>query len=182
MFSTQLQSFRPVPGAEHDSRFVRPVRSGRVYATGLPRTELLPQALPFVDWSDAHAVGIPIGEGRRDPQEWADAVFRSPPPFITRVLFAARELLVRGVGIERGGSHVFNTVSSSEHEVLLGADQAHLGFRTSVLVEVDRVVLSTVVELHNRRGRAYFALVRRLHPLVVRGMLSRAAKQMAASA
>ena len=67
-------------------------------------------------------------------------------------------------------------------EVLLGADQSHLGFRASVLVERDRVVLSTVVELHNRRGRAYFALVRRLHPLVVRGMLARAAKKMAASA
>ncbi len=65
--------------------------------------------------------------------------------------------------------------------MLLGADQAHLGFRASVFVEVDRVVLSTVVELRNRRGRAYFALVRRLHPMVVRGMLTRAAKKMAAS-
>jgi hypothetical protein len=182
MFPTQLQSLRPVPGAEHDSRFVQPIRSGRVYATWLPRTQLLSQALPIVDWSDAYAVGIPIGDRQRDPQEWADAVFRSPPPRVVRVLFGARELLVRAVGIERGGRHVFDTVARTEHEVLLGADQAHLGFRASLLVDVDRVVLSTIVELRNRRGRAYFALVRRLHPLVVRGMLARAAKQMAASA
>jgi len=179
--SALLQSVRPASGHEHHRRFVRPAESGRVYATQLPTTRLLAHPLPFVDWSDAYAVGIPIGERRRDPQEWADAVFRSSPPFITRVLFAARELLVRGVGIERGGRHVFNTVSRTEHEVLLGADQAHLGFRASVLVEVDRVVLSTVVELRNRRGRAYFAIVRRLHPIVVRGMLTRAAKEMAAS-
>ena len=136
----------------------------------------------FIDWSDAYAVGIPVGERRRDPQEWADAVFRSPPPVLARVLFGVRELLVRAVGIERGGSHVFDTVSRTDNEVLLGADQAHLGFRASVLVEADRVVISTVVELHNRRGRAYFAVVRRLHPIVVRGMLARAAKQMAAPA
>ena len=179
--SALLQSARPASGHEHHRRFVRPAESGRVYATQLPTTRLLAHPLPFVDWSDAYAVGIPIGERRRDPQEWADAVFRSPPPRITRVLFAARELLVRGVGIERGGRHVFNTVSRTEHEVLLGADQAHLGFRASVFVEVDRVVLSTVVELRNRRGRAYFALVRRLHPIVVRGMLNRAAQKMAAS-
>ena len=180
--SARLALVRPGVGLAHHRRFVRPVESGRVYPTELPFTRLLRHPLPFVDWSDAYAVGTPIGDQRRDPQEWADAVFRAPPSFLTRVLFGARELLVRGVGIERGGSHVFNTVSRTEHEVLLGADQAHLGFRASVLVDVDRVVLSTVVQLRNRRGRAYFAIVRRLHPLVVRGMLTRAAKQMAASA
>ena len=180
--SAQLQLVRPGVGHEHHRRFARPADCGRVYATQLPSSRLLAHPLRFVDWSDAYAVGIPIGEKRRDPQEWADAVFRAPPPFIARVLFAVRELLVRGVGIERGGSHVFDTVARTEHEVLLGADQEHLGFRASVLVDVDRVVLSTVVELHNRRGRVYFAIVRRLHPIVVRGMLARAAKKMAVSA
>lgn len=179
--TAQLQSVRPAVGLEHHRRFVRPAECGRVYATQLPTTRLLAYPLRFVDWSDAYAVGIPIDERRRDPQEWADAVFGSPPPFLVRVLFAARELLVRGVGIERGGRHVFNTVSRTDHEVLLGADQDHLGFRASVFVEPDRVVLSTVVELRNRRGRAYFALVRRIHPLVVRRMLARAARTMAAS-
>ena len=86
------------------------------------------------------------------------------------------------MGIERGGRHVFTTVSRTDNEVLLGVDQAHLGFRASVLVEPDRVVVSTLVELRNRRGRAYFAVVRRMHPMVVRGMLTRAARKMAASA
>ena len=62
------------------------------------------------------------------------------------------------------------------HEVLLGADQTHLAFRASVLVEPDLVVVSTVVELRNRRGHAYFALVRWLHPFVVRAMLACAAR------
>jgi hypothetical protein len=66
--------------------------------------------------------------------------------------------------------------------VLLGIDQSHLGFRASVLLESRRVVLSTVVRVHNRRGRAYSAVVRRLHPLVVRTMLARAARTVAPQA
>jgi|tagenome__1003787_1003787.scaffolds.fasta_scaffold20962474_1 hypothetical protein len=163
------------------ARFVRPDRCGRAYATTFPSTRLLAQALPVVDWSDSYAVGIPPDQRGRDPQEWADAIFGCPPPFAIRVLFGARELLVRGIGIEAGGSHVFDTVARTDSEVLLGIDQQHLGFRASVLVEPDRVVVSTVVQLRNRRGRAYFALVRRLHPLVVRAMLTRAARTMAVS-
>jgi hypothetical protein len=139
---------------------------------------LLAHALSRVDWSDAYAVHVPADARRRDPQEWVDAVFNDPPRSI-RVLFGVRELLVRLVGIEQGGGHVFDTVARSADEVLIGVDQEHLGYRASVLVERDRVVLTTVVELHNRRGAAYFAIVRRLHPLVVRTMLARAAHEMA---
>ena len=90
-------------------------------------------------------------------------------------------MLVRMVGIEPGGDHVFDTVSWTPNEVLLGTDQGHLGFRASVLVEPGRVVLSTVVEVCNRRGLAYSALVRWIHPFVVRSMLARGARKMAAS-
>jgi hypothetical protein len=157
-------------------------KSPLVYGTQPPSTPLLSRALPFVDWSDAYAVEIPIDGGGRDAQEWADAVFRARPSLLVRILFGARELAVRLVGIERGGRHVFDTVARSDQEVLLGADQEHLAFRVSVLVQRDRVVLTTVVDVRNRRGLPYSALVRRIHPFVVRGMLSRAARMTAASA
>jgi hypothetical protein len=70
-------------------------------------------------------------------------------------------------------------VSWRPGEVLLGTDQEHLGFRVSVLVEPDRVVVSTVVQVRNRRGRAYSALVRRAHPLVVRDALAKAGRRAA---
>ncbi len=156
----------------------RQARTPRPYLVSLPRSPLLAHALPSVDWSDAYAVPVPRGAPNRDPQEWADAVFHSPPLWI-RVLFGVRELLVRVVGIEPGGRHVFDTVSRTADEVLLGVDQSHLSFRASVLCERDRVVLTTLVQLRNRRGAAYFALVRRIHPLVVRSMLARAARVLA---
>jgi hypothetical protein len=139
---------------------------------------LLADALPDADWSDAYAVLIPAETPRRDPQEWADAVLHAPPAWI-RLLFGARELLVRAAGIERAGEHAFDTVSRTDDEVVLGVDQSHLGFRASVLVERDRVVITTVVRFHNRRGAAYFALVRTVHPLIIRSMLARAALALA---
>jgi hypothetical protein len=178
--TTQLQSVRSDAGPQIHPRFPRPARHDRVFAMRPPRTALLAHALPFVDWSDAFAVAIPAG-ARSDPQEWADAVFRAPPSLVVRVLFGVRELVVRCVGIERGGRHVFDTIRRTRHEVLLGADQDHLGFRASVLVEPDRVVVTTLVELRNRRGLAYFRLVSLVHPLIVRRSLARAARAMEAS-
>ena len=155
-------------------------RGSRAYATLLPTTALLAGALPHVDWSDAYAVSVPSDVPQRDAQEWSDTIFRGPPPWI-RVLFGVREVVVRPLRIERGGSHVFATVARRPDEVLVGTDQRHLRFRASVLTEPDRVVVSTVVQLCNRRGQVYFALVRRIHPWVVRAMLTRAARQPAAA-
>ena len=49
-------------------------------------------------------------------------------------------------------------------------------------VRPDRVVVTTIVEVRNRRGRVYSALVRRIHPWVVRTMLARAVDAMAVPA
>lgn len=176
----EAQITPPRPGAGHHRllHLVGPTTPSRVYAVPLPSTPLLKRALPYADWSDAYAVLTPRGAPCRDPQEWADAIFHGPPLWV-RALFGVREVVVRLVGIERGGGHVFATVNWVPGEVLVGTDQAHLGFRASVLVEPGRVVLSTVVQLRNRRGRCYSALVRRIHPWVVRGMLARASRKMA---
>ena len=177
---TQSPSVLTGVGHIYSSRLIRPARPGRVYSVAVPGTPLLARALPYVDWSDAYAV-LPLAPSSgRHPQEWAEAIFHSPPVWV-RLLLGLREAAVGLVGIERGGPHAFDTVSWSANEVLLGIDQSHLAFRASVLVEPGRVVVSTVVEVRNRRGLVYSALVRPIHPLVVRGMLARAARTMAAA-
>src|SRR4051812_13811520 len=148
-------------------------RLGRAHRYAVAPTPLLRTALSRVDWSDAYAVPC-SSSAPRDPQVWADAVFSGPPVWVSALL-GARELLVGLVGIERAGRRAFVTVARTEGEVLLGIDQSHLGFRASVLREPRRVVVTTVVQVHNGRGGAYSALVRRIHPAVVRAMLSRAA-------
>jgi hypothetical protein len=86
-----------------------------------------------------------------------------------------RQALVGLVGIERGSSESFTVLARDGAEVLLGSDAGHLDFRAVVRTESEQVVLTTVVQLHNLRGRAYFGLVRLVHPLIVRSMLRRAA-------
>ena len=54
----------------------------------------------------------------------------------------------------------------------------------TTLLKIARVlfnehVLTTVVQVNNRRGTVYSAIVRRVHPAVVRTMLARAAQVMA---
>jgi len=153
--------------------------AGRARGVALPESALLALALPRVDWCDAYAVSFPAAPPGQ-PRQWADAIFGSAPPWMS-VLFGIREVLVRLVGIEPGGSHVFDTVAATDDEVLLGTDHKHLSFRASVLLEPSRVVLSTVVQVHNRRGRVYSAVVRLLHPIVVRTSLTRAARTMTAA-
>ena len=155
-------------------------RPGPVHAIPVPSTPLLARALPNVTWADAYAVVLRPGTAVYDAQEWewAEAIFDGPPRWV-RLLFGVREVVVRAVGIEPGGRHVFDTLDWRPGEVLLGTDKRHLRFRASVLVEPGQVVLTTVVEVRNRRGGAYSALVRRVHPVVVRGLLGQAAKKMA---
>ena len=153
--------------------------AGRARGVALPESALLALALPRVDWCDAYAVSFPAAPPGQ-PRQWADAIFGSAPPWMS-VLFGIREVLVRLVGIEPGGSHVFDTVAATDDEVLLGTDHKHLSFRASVLLEPSRVVLSTVVQVHNRRGRVYSAVVRLLHPIVARRSLTRAARTMTAA-
>ena len=163
------------PRARSLDRLAQP----RAVGTGVPQTALLATALPRVDFADAFAVTARPG-APTDPQVWADAVFRDPPRWV-QALLAAREALVGLVGIARGGHSSFETVTRTADEVLLGTDERHLDFRASVLREPGRVVVSTVVTLHNRRGRAYFALVWWVHLVVVRGMLTRAARRLSGS-
>ncbi len=133
----------------------------------MPDTPLLAAALPRVDFADAHAVPRPSRRAHR-PAGLGGRDLPRPAALGGRRCSGLREALVGLVGIARGGRSSFDTVARTADEVLLGTDERHLDFRASVRREPDRVVLSTVVTLHNRRGRAYFALVRPVHPIVVR--------------
>lgn len=117
-----------------------------------------------------------------DPQEWADACFQRPPTWVG-ALFLVRNTLVRFVGIDPApdADKAFATVAASADEVLLGSDAGHLDFRVSVLVEDRTVTVSSVALTHNRRGAWYLAAIAPIHPVVVRGMLRRAARIMAKS-
>ncbi len=135
---------------------------------------------PQVDLADAWTV--PLRRGLpTDAQAWADAVFRDPPRWVVALL-ALRQALVPFVGIRQGSESSFATLARTCEEALLGEDAGHLDFRASVHVGDDAVTLTTLARARNRRGRAYLAVVRRVHPPVVRAMLARAHRRLARDA
>ena len=166
------------------------VRLLRVVAARGPRLVPLPDearlaraALPRVDFADAQRVVVPAGV-TTDPLAWLDATFSDVPSWV-RTLLQLRNRLVPLLGIEPGDRSAFAVLDRNDEEALLGADAGHLDFRASVLVQPARattaVTVSTVVTIHNRRGRLYMAVVRVVHPVVVRAMLARAGRRMSDS-
>lgn len=126
------------------------------------------------------AFAVPVWRGLpADPQYWADAIFRDPPRWV-RAAFAVRGVVAGWLGLDGEDSgDVFATRERTANEVLVGADPEHLRFRASVLVADGAVTLTTVAAPSNPKGRAYLAVVRRVHPAVVRAKLRRAHRRAA---
>ncbi|MGJ5755804.1 uncharacterized protein DUF2867 [Streptomyces puniciscabiei] len=83
-------------------------------------------------------------------------------------------------GVLRGAA--FLVVGREGGEVLLGEDAGHLDFRASIHLDDGQVTLSTLVRIHNWRGRLYWAVVQRVHPFMARGMLRRIHRRLALTA
>lgn len=136
-------------------RVLRSLSGPWARAVPLPSAGLTMSALARVDYSDAYSIAVPAGI-TADPREWADAMFTGP--------------------------NAMPTIAVTEDEIMLGADGEHLDYRAGVIAAAgpDRTVavVVSVVTLHSRAGRLYFAVIRRFHPLVVRALLRRGAGRL----
>jgi len=141
----------------------------------MPEGSLVVDALARMDRWDAWRV--PSAGVQADARRWADAIFGDPPGWVA-VLLRVRNALVGLVGIDRADASVFAVIAERDGEVLVGADERHLSFRASVLVEERSVTVTTVVEEHNRRGRLYMTVVWPVHAVVVRAMVRRAQRRL----
>lgn len=71
---------------------------------------------------------------------------------------------------------IFTLLSISDQEVVLGDADKHLDARLSLYRHADaqpKVVVSTVVHVHNRLGRIYLSFVVPVHKVIVPAMLAR---------
>ncbi|MEV4508459.1 DUF2867 domain-containing protein [Dactylosporangium sp. NPDC049525] len=126
--------------------------------------------LDHVDLMDAWQGTRPAGASA-DPAAWRAAMFGRPPRWVGALMRLRNHI----PGLEPLDTRdVFAPLDARADEVLLGADTRHFDVRISLFVDAESVVCSTLARPRTRRGRAYLAVVGRVHPLVVRTMLARA--------
>ena len=76
---------------------------------------------------------------------------------------------------------IFRIRHLSDTEVVMGQDDKHLDVQVSICKQpaapgtAPRVVLSTVVHIHNTLGHAYMAVITPIHRVIARGTAQRLA-------
>ncbi|MRH98808.1 DUF2867 domain-containing protein [Agrobacterium tumefaciens] len=118
------------------------------------------------------------------------AILGQPVPGL-KTLFSVCDAIIRRLGLKAADKPrsdensdyigIFPILSVHDDELILGKDDHLMDLRISLLVQkgtdgVDRVLATTVVRCHNRRARAYIALIKPFHRLLIRFSLYRAAK------
>jgi len=150
------------------------------------------------DLVDAFAVTLPA-DLTLDIDAAAHAVFGNPALWF-RMLLACRDRLVAPFGIKtsanlrdelqaRSTPHIdfFPILSRDSHELVIGADDRHLDFRTSVLLREPatgakrELIVTTVVHCHNILGHVYLTAISPFHKLVVRSSLANALEKLTSS-
>jgi hypothetical protein len=174
---------------------IRPVknesgRAGRVREVAVPMGSLAVSAFPVTSFADAYAIELPAGDSHDvDSLTW---LLATSAPRWAEYLMWVRDRIVSLIGLHAAwprapsltcASHLqpgdmvgmFRVFARSDDEILLGADDRHIDFRASMLVQRDAsrssAVLTTVVHFNNSLGRAYFFVVRPFHRLIVTSLL-----------
>ncbi len=163
-----------------------------VTATVFPEESVLQKMLAGAHFFDAYRA--PLNDAALTPTEIFLRAAKAAPAWVSR-LMSLRNTVVRQIGLKDIGAitpaagkpasdyrigdriGIFSVFGSTENELLLGIDDSHLDVRVSVLKQVrgQCYVVSTVVKVHNWIGRVYMMPVGRIHPIVVKALMSRAA-------
>jgi hypothetical protein len=185
---------------EHTKGMTKPLwqnRSGnkRSRAVAPPADSLISSTFVGADLVDAFAIPVTPQDAAKGIDTLARCVMGDPSLWF-RALLGTRDLLVAGLGIKTSrqirlsaagtdAEHIdfFRILSRSHDELILGEDDRHLDFRLSILLHQTtqdakaELVATTVVQCHNRLGRAYLAAIAPFHRLIVPDNLNRASNK-----
>lgn len=152
----------------------------------LPNTEGINNALRRVDFYDSFATTNQVNT----LNDIVLMVFGSAPNWVSW-LFRFRNFIVRFIGLKTDfeqtkvdfvvGGHIgfFEIFSICHNEVVIGADDSHLNFRASIYNSDSsefNIHVTTLVQFHNKLGRAYMFVIKPFHRIVVKAMIKQAFK------
>lgn len=161
-----------------------------IQEVAVPSDNFAMRALSSIDFVDAFKGQIPNGCSQQIDVV-TRSIFSTMPTWIMKLL-DLRNTIVRPLGLKTSidpnlvDTHqgklapgetisVFKVIDRQDDEILLGEDDQHLNFRSSVQLERKEekcwVIVSTVVQFNNWLGRAYFVPVRPIHKIIVPAMM-----------
>lgn len=151
----------------------------------LPQNALVSTAMERVDYADAFCAQLPEGTDA-EVTTLARHFFERRPLWVDRALrardkvagliglkTAPLDVVVPTLSFEPGAKvALFQVFARNEREIVVGANDRHLDFRLSFIVEDGhRVTATTTVKFNGLLGRWYFAVVKPFHKHIVPAML-----------
>ena len=156
---------------------------GKIYMCKRPENSLVNEMM-YRDFSDCF--GMTMRKKNVSIDDVVHCFFNTSPKIVVRMM-QLRDFMVRCLGLKtmkhskeneftafKPGDKrfLFNMYQCNEHEAIIGANDKHLNFRTSLYVkpcgDTTEVLISTVVVFNNNLGRYYMKLVAPFHKIVVR--------------
>ncbi|QTD47420.1 DUF2867 domain-containing protein [Ottowia testudinis] len=157
----------------------------------VPEQSVLQSSLRDAHFYDAYSVSDPHAD-RSALQIWLETVSRTPAWVETAMTL--RNAVVARLGLKHLGGlsdfsatkpaasyavgdrvGIFTIRHLSDQEIVLGDDDKHLHVRLSLFKDAaqERVVVSTVVHIHNLLGHAYMFFVKPMHRIIAPSVLAK---------
>lgn len=168
--------------------------------TFLPERSIMRNSFQKPDYIDTYFISIPVNQNYTI--DYLTGIFFTSISSWIKLLLAFRNSLVKLVGLKKGeiidlkepeqlvfyniGSNAvfFQVINRNEQEIVMGEDDKHLMFNTSLMVEKTsdekniQLFSSTLVIYHNAFGRFYFFFVKPFHKLIIKTLLKKTFKKI----
>jgi hypothetical protein len=157
----------------------------------IPEKSLILNGFGKIDYSDTYKIQITSNDYSVD--KITTDIFKTPKWVDNLMKF--RDFIVKGFGLKTGDKNdiiepyyqigskavYFTVLDRNENEIVMGEDDKHLNFRTSIMLEKDTIssliYLSTIVEFNNFFGRLYFLPVKPFHQIIIKLLLKKYAHE-----
>lgn len=204
--STSLQMHSTISAAKTKTMPLASVR-----AVAFPSESKLRSSYKSAYFTDAFAVSLCFSEHKSEAKKYnpdahalARALFPTSPPTWFSLLMWIRDRVMSIFGVRRSTEiqaaaekagietiSIFPIISRAENEIIVGENDSHLDFQTSILIRENQrvasaddgyrdddrsgkeMVVTTVVHCHGLLGKAYITIIKPFHAMIVKYNLAR---------
>jgi hypothetical protein len=151
----------------------------------IPDKSIISNGFGKINYCDSYRI---VKQTNETVDEITTQIFKMPQWIMA--LMKIRNGIVKLFGLRTGNSEnvkeaacypvgskagYFTVIERNVNEIVMGEDDRHLYFRTSVLVDREQsfIYLTTIVRFHNVWGKIYFLPVKPFHRLIIKSLLKR---------